>query len=122
LTTLLTVLISLQVTTTCLPTRRTGCDHSASTIMSWWEASKHCWAHKWQTSLKQAYKISFPDLKIVSIPIVTMLRSSLNMHVFFVYNKTFLLIVCFVNNSPEVTFWTALLYAHTLPSICKIIS
>jgi hypothetical protein len=34
LSTLLTALLSLQATTTCLPTRRTGWDHGASEIMS----------------------------------------------------------------------------------------
>jgi hypothetical protein len=57
LTTLLTALISLQVTTTCLPTWRTGCACNASTIIrSWWKVSKHSWAHKWQASLTEAYK------------------------------------------------------------------
>jgi hypothetical protein len=43
LTTHLTALILLQATTTCLllPTWRTGCYHSASTVMrSWWKLSK----------------------------------------------------------------------------------
>jgi hypothetical protein len=35
LTTLLTAQISIQATTTCFPTWRTGCDHSTS-AMSWW--------------------------------------------------------------------------------------
>jgi hypothetical protein len=87
LTTLLTALILLQVTTTCLPTRRTGCDHSASTIMrSWWKVSKRGWAHRQQTSLTQAYKNLFPDTTSVSIPGVTTLRSSLSTYVYFVHN------------------------------------
>jgi hypothetical protein len=44
LATLLTVLISLRATPTCLPTWRTDCDHNASTIMrSWWKVLKHMW-------------------------------------------------------------------------------
>jgi hypothetical protein len=41
------------------------------------------------------------------IPVVTALRSSLNMYAFFVYNP-FFLIACFVNSSLEVTFRIAL--------------
>jgi hypothetical protein len=52
LTTLLTALISLWATAICLPTWRSGWDHSASAIMkSWWKMSKHGWAHRWQTYL-----------------------------------------------------------------------
>jgi hypothetical protein len=40
---------------------------------------------------------------------VTMLRSSLSMYIFFVYN-TFFLIACFVNISPEVTFQIVLVF------------
>jgi hypothetical protein len=48
LTTLLSALISLWGTTTCLPTWITGWDHSASTIMrSSWKVSKYGWAHRW---------------------------------------------------------------------------
>jgi hypothetical protein len=89
LTTLLTALISLQVTTNCLPTWRTGCDHNSSTIMrSWWKVSKRDWTHSWQTSLTQAYKNLFPDTS-ASIPAVTTLRSKLSSYVFFVYNTFF---------------------------------
>jgi hypothetical protein len=42
LTTLLTALILLRGTTTCLPIWRTGWDHSTSTIIRrWWKVSKH---------------------------------------------------------------------------------
>jgi hypothetical protein len=59
LTTLLRALISLRRTTTCLPTWRTGWDHSVSAIMrSWWKVSKCDRAHMWQTW--QAYKSYFP--------------------------------------------------------------
>jgi hypothetical protein len=36
------------------------------------------------TSLTQAYKIPFPDTTSASIPVVTTLRSSLSMYVFFI--------------------------------------
>jgi hypothetical protein len=39
--------------------------------------------------------------------VVTTLRSSVRMYVFFVYNN-FFLIACFINSSPEVTFQIAL--------------
>jgi hypothetical protein len=56
LTTLLTALISLQVTTACLHTWRTACNHSTSTIMcSWWKVSRCGWSHRRQTSVTQAY-------------------------------------------------------------------
>jgi hypothetical protein len=55
-----TALISLWATTTNLPAWRTGWDHSASTIMSWWNVLEHCWAHMWQTSLTHAYKTYLP--------------------------------------------------------------
>jgi hypothetical protein len=80
LTTLLTALISRQATTTCLPTWRTGCDHSILTIKrSWWKMLKHSWAHRRQTSLTQSYRNLFPDMTSTSIPVVTTLRSSLSM-------------------------------------------
>jgi hypothetical protein len=109
LTTLLTALISLRATTTCLPTptSRTDWDHSASTIMSWWKVSKHGWAHRRQTSLTHAYRNLFPYTSD-SIPVVTMFRSSLSMYVF-LYIIIFFLIACFVNSSAEVTFRIALL-------------
>jgi hypothetical protein len=57
LTTLLTALISLRATTTCLPTRRTGWGNNASTIMRRWRnVSKRGWIHRRQTSLTQAHK------------------------------------------------------------------
>jgi hypothetical protein len=107
LTTLFATLISLHATATCLlvPTWRTEWDHSASTIMrSWWKVLKRDWAYRRQTSLTHAYKNLFPDIN-ASISAVTTLRSCLStMCVFFVHNKTFFLIACFVNSSPEVTF------------------
>jgi hypothetical protein len=90
----LTALILLRATTTCLPTWRTGCDHSASAVMrSWWKVLKHGWAHRQQTFLTQKYKNLFPDTTSVSIPAMTTLRSSLSMYVFFVYNIFFSLLV-----------------------------
>jgi hypothetical protein len=104
-------LILFWVSTTCLPTWRTGWDHSDSTIMrSWWKVSKRGWAHTQQTSLTKAYKNVFPDMTSASILVVTTFRSSLSMYVFFVYNNIFFLIACFVNSSPEVTFQIALVY------------
>jgi hypothetical protein len=50
---------------------------------SWWKVSEHGWAHRWQTSLTQAYKSIFPDVTGASVPVVTSLRSSLSMHIFF---------------------------------------
>jgi hypothetical protein len=49
--------------------------------------TKHGRVHRLQTSLTQAYKNLFPDTTNASIPVVTMLISSLCMYVFFVYNK-----------------------------------
>jgi hypothetical protein len=113
LITLLTTLISLWATITCFPTWRTGCDHNTSTIMrSWWKGSKHGWAHKWQTSLTQAYKNLFPDMKSASIPVVTKLRVSLSIYIIFVYNIYIYIfsVACFLNSSLEVTFWIFLVY------------
>jgi hypothetical protein len=45
----------------------------------------------------------FPEMTGASIPMVTMLRSSLSMYVFFVYN-IFFLIACFGNSSLKGTF------------------
>jgi hypothetical protein len=88
LTTLPISLILLRVTTTYLPTWRTGWDHSASTK---WAVDGRCqnvaWAQRWQTSLTQAYKNLFPDMISASIPVETTLRSSLSMYIFFVYNN-----------------------------------
>jgi hypothetical protein len=81
--------MSLRATTTCflVPTRRTGWDHSASTIMrSGRKASKRGWTHRRQTSLTHAYKTLFLDTTSASIPAVITLRSSLSIYVFFAYN------------------------------------
>jgi hypothetical protein len=84
------------VTTTCLPTERTGCDHSSFSIMRWQKVSKH------DCALTQVYKNLFPDTS-ASIPVVTTLRSSLSTYAFFLHIIKFFPIACFVNNSPEVT-------------------
>jgi hypothetical protein len=60
LTTLLMALILLWATTTCLPTWRTGWDHSTSAIMSWWKVSKCMWlssqaAHFSDTGIQQLF-------------------------------------------------------------------
>jgi hypothetical protein len=66
LTTLLTALILFQTTAACLPTWRTGWDHSISTIMrSWRKVSKHSWAHRWHAFLTQAWS-SFRMLNLFS--------------------------------------------------------
>jgi hypothetical protein len=92
--TFLTALILLWVTTTCLPTWRTGWHHSASTIMrSWWKVSKHGWAHRWQTSMTQTYKNLFPDTTSASILMVTILRSSLSMYFLYTITLFFSLLV-----------------------------
>jgi hypothetical protein len=81
---LLTVLISLQATTTCLPTCRTGWDHRASTTTrSCWKLLKRERAHRQQPSLTQAYKNLFSNTS-ASISAVTTLRSSLSMCVFLI--------------------------------------
>jgi hypothetical protein len=108
LTILLTALISLRATTACLPTWETGCNHSFSTIMSWWKVSKRAWVHRRKISMTQAYNILFPNTTSTSVPAVTMLRSTLSIYVFFV-NNIFFLIACFVNRSPEAIFRIALL-------------
>jgi hypothetical protein len=89
LTSLLTALILLRETTSCFHTWRSGWDHSASTIMSWWKVSECGWPHRQQISLTQAYRNLFPDMTSVSIPAVTKLRSNLSMYIFFAYNKIF---------------------------------
>jgi hypothetical protein len=43
--------------------------------------------------LTQAYKKLFPDNTSTSIPAVTMLRSSLSMHAFFIYNNFLSLLI-----------------------------
>jgi hypothetical protein len=86
-----TAVISLRSTATCLPTWRTSCNHRTSTVMrSWLKVSKRGWAHRQQTSLTQAHKVLFPHKTSASIPVMTMLRSSLSMYAFFVY-KFFML-------------------------------
>jgi hypothetical protein len=67
LTTLFTALISLWATTTCSPTWRTGCNHSASTMRCWWKVRKSGWAHRQQTSLTQVHKNLLPNTRIASI-------------------------------------------------------
>jgi hypothetical protein len=107
----LTTLIASQATTTCLPTWKTEWDHSASTIMrSWWTVSKRGWAHKKQTSLTKAYRIISPNKGSVSVPVVTMIRSSLSMYIFFAYNKLVFLIACSVSSPLDVTFQIALTF------------
>jgi hypothetical protein len=55
LITLLTALIPLRASATCVPTWRTGLDHSSSiTMRSWWKMLKHGRAQRWQTSMTQA--------------------------------------------------------------------
>jgi hypothetical protein len=121
LITLLTALLKLQATTTCLPTWSTGWHHSASPIMSWWKVSKRGWAHRQRTSLTQAWKNLYPDDKC-SFLAMTILRSSLHTYVYFVYN-IFFLNACFINSSVEVTFQIALVYyvsrwTHYKPKLC----
>jgi hypothetical protein len=82
---------------------------SSAIMSSWWKVSKHGWAHRQQTSLTQAYRNVFPDATSASIPVMSILISSLRMYIFSVYNKIFFRIVCFVNSSLEVTFRIALI-------------
>jgi hypothetical protein len=111
LTTFLTALISFRATITCLPTWRTGWDHSTWAIMrSWRKGSKRGWANRRQTFMAQTYKNSFSNTS-ASIPAVTTLWSSLSMYVFFVYNN-FFVIACFVNSLPVGTFGIALVGAR----------
>jgi hypothetical protein len=116
-TTLLTAVILLWATTTCLPTWRTGCYHSVSTIMmSWWKVSKRSWAHRRHISLTQAYKNLFPIATSASVPTMTPQRCSLSMYIFFVYNTFFFLIDFFyVNSSLQVTFQIALIHNKFFP-------
>jgi hypothetical protein len=107
LTTLLTAMIMLRATTTCLPTWRTGWDHSASTIVrSLWQVSKCGWTHRQQISLTHSYKNLYPGKISASISVVTTFRSSLSRHVFLYI--IFFLIACFLNSSPEIIFRIAL--------------
>jgi hypothetical protein len=63
-----------------------------------------------ELTLKQPYRNPFPDMTVASIPAVTMLRSSLNMCIFFVHNQiVYLLVACFVTSLAEVTFQIALI-------------
>jgi hypothetical protein len=80
------LIISRQVTTSCLPIWRSGWDYSTSTIMrSWWKVSKHGCAHRQQMFSTQAYRNLCPNATSASIPAVTTLRSSLSMYIFYVY-------------------------------------
>jgi hypothetical protein len=60
------------------------------------------------TPLTQANKILFPNMTNASIPVVTMLRSSLSVYVFFYTIKILLLIASLINSSLELTFRIAL--------------
>jgi hypothetical protein len=53
------------------------------------EGVKCGWVHRWQISLTQSYKNLFPNMTSASIPAVTMSRSSLSMHIFFLCNTFF---------------------------------
>jgi hypothetical protein len=79
-------------------------------MRSWWKVSKCSWANRRQTYLTQTYKNLFPDMTSASILAVTTLRSSFSIYIFFVYNKIFFHIACFVNSSPEVTFQIVLVF------------
>jgi hypothetical protein len=68
--------------------------------------------------LKQACKNLFQYTTSASIPVVTVLRSSLSMYVFFVYNKFSFFVACFVNSSLEVTFWIALVCVCVHVCVC----
>jgi hypothetical protein len=106
LTMLLRAPILLRATTACLPTGRTGWDHSAWTIMSWWRWQNVAELTGGRLRWTHAYKNLFRNTTGASILAVTMLRSSLSMYIFFVYNNFFLPLL--VNNSLEITFWIAL--------------
>jgi hypothetical protein len=117
LTTHVTALILLRATTTCLTTWRTGCDHSASTIMrSWLKVWKRGWDHRRKISLTQAYKELFPDTN-VSVRAATTWKVAQVCTYFFAYNICFL-IASFINSLPEVTFRIDLVI---LQDIVKII-
>jgi hypothetical protein len=53
-----------------------------------WKLSNHGWAHRQQTSFRQAYQNLFPDTS-ASIPALITLGSSLSMYIYYVYNKMF---------------------------------
>jgi hypothetical protein len=94
LTILLTALILLQATTTCLPTWRTCCIHSSSEIMrSRWKVSKRGSAHRWQDYFDTGIQILIPRYDKCSIPVVTTLRSSWSMYVFLYYIIFFSLLI-----------------------------
>jgi hypothetical protein len=52
-------------------------------MRSWWKVWNCGWAHRQQTSLTQAYRNLFPDTWDDSILVVTTLRSTLGINVFF---------------------------------------
>jgi hypothetical protein len=89
-------------------------------VFSVFHNAKCGWAHRWQISLTHAYKNLFPNTS-ASITLVTMLRSSLSMYIFFVYNKIFFIVACFVNSSPKVTSWIALISVDSLRRGPKLI-
>jgi hypothetical protein len=102
LTTLLTALISVWATANCLPSWRTGWDHSSTIMRCWWNVSKHDLAHRQQTSLTLRHTKTYSPIHQVP-----QFQQWLHWKVayvcmyFFVY---YFLIACFVNSSPEVTF------------------
>jgi hypothetical protein len=59
------------------------CDHSVSTITSWWKVSKCGQAHRWQTSIIHAYRNVFPDRQMPRLMVLTMLRSRLNIYILY---------------------------------------
>jgi hypothetical protein len=107
LTTLHTALILLQVTTTCLPAWRAGCNRSVSTIMSWWKVSKRGWAHRWQISLTQ---VETKTYSLIQVPQLWpwLWWEAAEVCVYCLYVIIFL-VACFVKRSPEVTFQICLI-------------
>jgi hypothetical protein len=93
------------VATTCSTTWRTGCDHTTSTIMSWWKVSKHGWPHFFYVGIQKPIFWCGS----ASIPAVSVLRSSLCTYFCMQY---FFLIACFLNSSQEATFWIALIVIY----------
>jgi hypothetical protein len=91
---LFAALTSLWATTICLATWRIGLEHNASIIMSWWKVSKCDWPLRWQASLTQTHKNLFSDKISVSIPAMTILRSSLSTYIFFVQFYFFHCLFC----------------------------
>jgi hypothetical protein len=98
LTILLTALISHQVTTKCLPTQRTGSDHSASRTMSWWKM----WKHERHKNTK-TYSLTWHN------SILEVITLTKYVHIY-VYITILFLSACFVNCSWEDAFQTALVY------------